>query len=121
MPPGPKWATYTSCVPTDLKALPSDLSDYNGSVATFDTFAVALTFYLCHAKFVVQFAPTTFDKLPIADKTVIIEEQRQFEETYGPLGLRSAHMDTILILKYIFEKFPPMAPLVNLRAIEALN
>ena len=30
-------------------------------------------------------------------------------------------MDTILILKHVFETFPPMAPLVNLRRIAVVN
>jgi hypothetical protein len=82
---------------------------------------VAFIFYLRHASFVAQLAPTSYDALSTDDKDMILQEQRHFEETYGPMGLRAAHMDAILILKEVFCKFPPLAHLVHLRQISEVN
>lgn len=105
-PAAPRFATYVSVAPADMnKGLNASIRTYDGSLQEFPTFASALEFFLDSIDFILHFAQSHFGRLSAVDQNAVSAAQRQFLETYGPLGLRAAHNDCLKILMWVFDRF----------------
>jgi hypothetical protein len=113
---------WPSLAPPDLsKALSAGVIGFDGSREDFDNFNVHLAFYLDSVGFILQQARQVYDTLSFTDKDGLVVARRTFINTYGLVGLKTAHHDCLRIFEFIFTKFPHTKGLVRLNRIMAAN
>jgi hypothetical protein len=113
---------WPSLAPPDLsKALSAAVIGFDGSREDFDNFNVHLAFYLDSVGFILQQARQVYDTLSYSDKDRLVKARRTFIDTYGLVGLTTAHHDCLRIFEFIFTKFPHTKGLVRMDRIMAAN